>query len=62
MAARIIATESLARNRPGEFFDVVYPIPEKFTQEKEYVTVRFRPRPGQVAGGVFACCAVRRDP
>ncbi len=57
-----IATERLAENRPGEFFDVVYPIPEELTQEKEKVTVRFQPHAGQMAGGVFGCCTVRRDP
>ena len=56
-----IAAERLAQNRPGEFFDVVYPIPEEFTRDKKCVTIRFQPDPGQIAGGIFACCTVRRD-
>jgi hypothetical protein len=59
---QLIATEKLAEKRPGEFFDVVYPIPEELTQEKERVTVRFQAFPGQFAGGVFGCCTVQREP
>ncbi len=48
-----IATQSLANNRQGEFFDVEYPIPEKLTRGHEEVTVRFQARAGNIAGGVF---------
>ncbi len=38
-----IATQRLSGERPGEFFDVDYPIPPTLTQGKEQVTIRFRP-------------------
>jgi hypothetical protein len=56
-----VATERLNKNRPGEFFDVTYALPPQITQQKKHVTVSFRPQAGQIAGGVFACCALRRE-
>lgn len=56
-----IATQQLNNDRPGEFFDVTYAIPEPLTREKQEVTVRFEPQAGQIAGGVFSCCTVRRE-
>ena len=56
-----IATEQLDNNRPGEFFDVIYAIPENLTVEKEQVTVRFEPQAGQMAGGVFRCCTLKGE-
>ncbi len=38
-----IATQELDAERPGEFFEVDYPIPEALTRGKERVTIRFRP-------------------
>lgn len=49
----------LENNRPGEFFDVTYPIPEVLTRGKSKVTVRFQAKPGAVAGGVFGIRIVR---
>jgi len=57
-----IAEERLSANRPGEFFDVVYPIPEELAKGKEHVTIRFQAGPGQIAGGLFGCCTIRREP
>jgi len=57
---RKIGTQTLDMNRPGEFFDVTYPIPEDLTENKEKVTVRFQSQPGAMAGGVFGCRIVRR--
>ena len=48
-----IATQILAANEPGEFFDVDYPIPEKLTQGKQSVVVKFQPADGKTAGPVF---------
>jgi DUF1680 family protein len=48
-----IASQTLERNKPGEFFDVSYPVPEGVTHGKQFVTVLFRARPGSVAGGLF---------
>lgn len=38
-----IATQRLDGARPGEFFEVDYPIPEALTRDRERVTIRFRP-------------------
>jgi DUF1680 family protein len=38
-----IATQRLEGDRPGTFFDVDYPIPERLTRGKRDVTVRFQP-------------------
>lgn len=38
-----IATQRLNGERPGEFFDVDYPIPADLTRGKTHVTIRFRP-------------------
>jgi len=50
-----LATVMLDNNRPGEFFEETYPIPEKITHRKEKITVRFLAHPKKTAGGVFAC-------
>jgi len=48
-----IATQTLNRNKPDEFFAVEYPIPEKLTAGKQQVTVTFQAHPGNIAGGLF---------
>ncbi len=57
---RKIATQSLGNDKPNEFFEVVYPIPEELTKEKEKIRITFRAHPGQIAGGVFGCRVLRR--
>jgi hypothetical protein len=54
-----IATQSLQNNKPGEFFDVTYPLPAQLTQQKSKITVRFQAHPGNIAGGVFGLRAIR---
>jgi hypothetical protein len=56
-----IATQKLEREKPGEFFDVTYPIPEKLTRGKEAVTVRLQAHAGKTAGGLFGCRTLRRE-
>jgi hypothetical protein len=56
---RVIATRSLDRRRPGEFFEVEYPIPPEVTRGKDKVTARFAPPDGNLAGGVFECVVLR---
>jgi len=58
---RKIASQTLNMNRPGEFFDVTYPIPEELTKNKDKVAVRFQSHPGNMAGGVFGCRTVKRE-
>ncbi|HYG78874.1 MAG TPA: beta-L-arabinofuranosidase domain-containing protein [Pyrinomonadaceae bacterium] len=48
-----IATETLSRDKPGEFFDKTYAIPEELTRGKRTVEVRFQAHPGNFAGGLF---------
>ncbi len=55
-----IATQELDRNKPNEYFVVVYPIPFEHTNGKEMVRVRFQAHADKLAGGVFGCRVVRR--
>jgi DUF1680 family protein len=48
-----VATQTLERNHPDAFFDQAYAIPEKLTQGRDHVTVKFQAQPGNTAGGVF---------
>jgi hypothetical protein len=50
-----VATQQLEGDKPGQFFDVIYSIPQAMTQGKEKVTVKFQAHPGAIAGGVFEC-------
>lgn len=56
---RKIATQSLKRDKPGEFFDVEYSIPEDLTRGKSHVTVKFQAHPGATAGRLFGCAMLR---
>jgi DUF1680 family protein len=57
---KVIATETLRANRPGQFFDRAYDLPEDLTRDRDRIQVRFRSGPGQTAGGVFGIRVVRR--
>ena len=48
-----IATQRLQDNRPGQFYEETYRIPEAMTQGKEKVTVKLQAHPGAWAGGIF---------
>ncbi|MDQ2686856.1 MAG: glycoside hydrolase family 127 protein [Armatimonadota bacterium] len=50
-----IATQTLLNNKPGELFEVIYPLPAALTQGKSSVTVKFQAAPGKMAGGLFGC-------
>ncbi len=50
---KVLATQTLENNQPGEFFDVEYPIPAELMAGKDTVAVKFRAHPGRRAGGVF---------
>ncbi len=56
-----IATQSLDNTHPGEFFQVIYPIPEQLVRDKEQVPIRFQAHPDNTAGGVFGCRIARRE-
>ncbi|MEJ5260613.1 MAG: beta-L-arabinofuranosidase domain-containing protein [Anaerohalosphaeraceae bacterium] len=55
-----IATQTLGMDKPNQFYDVVYPIPEELTKGKEKVKIRFQAHPQHIAGGVFGCRVIRR--
>jgi len=57
----VIATQSLDCDKPGELFDVEYPVPPALTQGNESVTVTFRAHEGNTAGGVFGCLMLRPE-
>ena len=58
---RLLATQTLLQNKPGEFFEVRYPIPFDLVQNKtdalgqklDKLTARFQAHAGSTAGGVF---------
>jgi hypothetical protein len=50
---KTFAKQTLDHEHPGEFFDVVYPIPAEFIQGKKTVRVKFVPVPRNTAGPVF---------
>lgn len=56
-----VATQTLNDGRPGEFFDVTYPIPRELTQGKAKVTVRLQAHPGKWAGGLFGCRVMKAE-
>jgi hypothetical protein len=54
-----IGEQKLLNNKPGDFFNIEYPIPEKLTKGREQVTVRFQAHPGAMAGGIFDLLTVK---
>ena len=50
---RIVATQKLKNERPGEFFEMAYPIPVELTHGKNAVVVKFAAHSGNKAGGIF---------
>jgi len=48
-----VATPSLFDDRPGEPFDVEYPLPERLTRDRERIRVGFRTGAGESTGAVF---------
>ncbi len=56
-----IATQSLQNDKPGEFFDVMYAIPEDLTRGKSKITIRFQPHTGNTAGGFFGVRVIRKE-
>ncbi len=58
---KTIATQKLENNKPGEFFDVEYPVPEKLIAGKDYIAVKFKALPGKRAGGVFGVRTVAAE-
>ena len=53
VAGEKIAEQKLDNNKPDNFFDIDYAIPENLTQGRQSVEVKFQGKPGNTAGGVF---------
>lgn len=56
-----VATQELNNTRPGEFFDVVYPLPPDLTKDKASVTIRLQAHPANIAGGLFDLRLLRSE-
>ena len=56
---KTIATQTLQNNKPNEFFDEKYPIPDEMTKGKDKVTVQFKAHRASTAGGVFGVRIIR---
>ncbi|HQE82041.1 MAG TPA: hypothetical protein PLM14_03510, partial [Candidatus Hydrogenedentes bacterium] len=54
-----IAEQRLHNDKPGEFFELAYPLPLELTRGKESVTVTFKAHPDNIAGGVFGLRTLR---
>ncbi len=54
-----VATQSLQNDKPGEFFDVTYAIPQSLTRGKSKITIRFSGQPGNMAGGFYGVRVIR---
>ncbi len=55
-----IASQKLESEKPNQFFDVYYDIPEKLLQDKKSITIKFKAMPGKIAGGLFDCRLLRK--
>lgn len=55
----VLATERLNYNRRNEFYDQDYPIPSSLTKGKDKITVKFVPKDGNTAGGLFGMRIVK---
>jgi hypothetical protein len=52
---QLLASQRLADNNPGEFVDVIYPIPRELTHGRQAVDVKFQPAVNSYVGRVFGC-------
>jgi DUF1680 family protein len=55
----LVATQSLHQDKPGEFFEKLYVIPENLTRGKQRVEVRFQAHPANFAGGLYGAKTLR---
>ena len=56
-----VATEKLLHNKPGQFFDQTYALPQALTKGKSKITVRLQAQPGNWAGGLFGARMLRSE-
>ena len=58
---QVVATQKLYADKPGDFFEVTYPVAAALTRGKTTVTLCFQPYPGNIAGRVFAIRVLRAE-
>ena len=56
---KVIATQKLEMNQPGEFFEAAFLLPAELTHGKESITVKLVAHPGKLAGGLFGLRVVQ---
>ena len=56
-----IGSQSLQNDKPGEFFDVTYPIPEALTRGKNKIRIRFEAQPANIAGGFYGLRTIKHE-
>jgi hypothetical protein len=56
-----IGSQSLQNDKPGEFFDVTYAIPEELTRGKNKITIRFEAQPANIAGGFYGLRTIKHE-
>ena len=56
-----IASQKLESEKPNQFFDVYYTIPDSVLQHKQFMTVKFQALPGKMAGGLFGCKLLKNN-
>jgi hypothetical protein len=57
-----MALVTLNRDHPDQFFDVTYPLPRTLTGGKPSLRITIRAHEGNVAGGLFGCRTMRKEP
>lgn len=50
---KVVATQTLHQDQPGEFFNKTYALPFELTRGKQTVELRFQAHPGNFAGGLY---------
>ena len=55
-----IASQLLNNDKPGQFWDAIYPIPAQLMAGKSRVTVRVAAHPGKTAGGIFGARMLKK--
>ncbi len=57
---RKLTTVSLRAEKPGQFYDATYPLPEDLIRGKPKISVYFQAQPGQSAGGIFGLRVLKK--
>lgn len=55
-----IASQKLESEKPNQFFDVYYDIPDNLVEGKQQITVKFQAQPCKMASGLFGCSLLKK--